>query len=1212
MRNQLKNIFQLSVIFILFISLILNGVTAYAENDKNKVGNSLGSAASNTNEFVFQDVPSTHWAYKYIKRLKDLKVVSGKGNGLFGPEDRLTREQFLTMIVLQQGYNMVNDKETFTDVPKGKWSNKYVETALKEGIIETKDYGRSFKPEQEISREEMALIMAKVLKLKEVEEEIKFTDKEEFTKNPKLIAALVNAKIIAGYPDGTFKPKQTLTRAEATTVIAQVIDYAYIFDDVPPAHWAYEYIKRLKDLKIVSGKGNGLFGPEDRLTREQFLTMTVLQQGYNIVNDKETFTDVPKGKWSNKYIETALKEGIIETKDYGRSFKPEQEISREEMALIIAKVLKLKEVEEEIKFTDKEEFTKNPKLIAALVNAGIIAGYPDGTFKPKQSLVRAEATVVISKVIDYKKDEPVTGDGNNDNNTDAGTGTGEDTEKADIVYKKNVYEIKEKYKYDIEQTQEDTFTFKNEAAKLKELKNDNILILPPIPNNPLGVVIKIIAITDGNNGEKIVKVVKPEAKEVIEKIDVKGKMPVTRENAVPVYLAEGVTLKNNQPAFLSPFKQKINGEKEKNQLALMSPDHLLQRAFAEYDIDKNEFSMNVDVKLKGNELKLNDDVTFAVKGEMKIKDIDFDVAYKNATDLDDLKFIIKSDVERNLKLSFDYSKCFGTEVSCDRENLEDKSFEEWQEIINKKGISLKTFKKSLFIFRVQNPANPALGLMVEGSIVAKADLSLGVEVDVTQIDSYRAGIENGEVVSKHTKRGPNVNLTGEAKVDGKAGVEVKGGLTLANLILIGADFEAGLKLEAMARASGGIKEVDANIWNAYKDVCAKGSVGYYVQAGLEASLIDADIFAIKKSLLDINGDFIKLSNCEKVDLQSAQDYLLLEEGEDTDLKVVKRMFDDEQLKMKVDKLSKNQEIRVSSKNNSIVEAKRKDTNNFSIHAKSNVKEKQKVNLLFELVEDGKVLSEIEVPVYIVKPTKLQVDPEKTFVMKKQKEQLLVRLSIPVPVEVIEQYEKLGLPVEKYRYKKVTQPNLLTYKSSKDFVIVNEFGEVTVKDDAKIGDTTDINVAYKGLTGKVSAQVSGSEEDKQALSGLSLPSAQQLILDAEQHANNILQAAVKSPEEEKFEDLQKHMKKFYEPKFTVKQFEKAYKYNRQWILNPYYLYPVTNVYNTEAIKTFSRVSETPLTLSVKVSVPVQGEQGESFTYTYDLVKKDGSWYLDDIN
>ncbi|MGR5941476.1 S-layer homology domain-containing protein [Bacillus pacificus] len=236
------------------------------------------------------------------------------------------------------------------------------------------------------------------------------------------------------------------------------------------------------------------------------------------------------------------------------------------MAIIIAKVLKLKEVNEEIKYEDKGEFTKNPKLIAALINAKIISGYPDGTFKPKQTLTRAESTAVISKVIDYKQDEPTTGDGNNDGNTGGGTGNGGNGEKASIVYKKNVYEVKEQYKNDIEQTQTDTFIFKKEAAKVKELKNDNILILPPIPNNPLGVVIKIISITDGSDGEKVVKAVQPDAKEVIEKIDVKEKVSVTRDNAKPVYLAEGVTLEEKQSAPLNPFQQKINGEKEKKSI----------------------------------------------------------------------------------------------------------------------------------------------------------------------------------------------------------------------------------------------------------------------------------------------------------------------------------------------------------------------------------------------------------------------------------------------------------------------------------------------------------------------------------------------------------------------------------------------------------------------------------------------------------------------
>ena len=166
--------------------------------------------------------------------------------------------------------------------------------------------------------------------------------------------------------------------------------------------------------------------------------MIVLQQGYKIIKDQETFKDVPKSKWSNQYIETAIKEGIIEKKEYGDSFKPEQEIPREEMAIIIAKVLKLKEVNEEIKYEDKGEFTKNPKLIAALINAKIISGYPDGTFKPKQTLTRAESTAVISKVIDYKQDEPTTGDGNNDGNTGGGTGNGGNGEKQ-VLYIKRTY-----------------------------------------------------------------------------------------------------------------------------------------------------------------------------------------------------------------------------------------------------------------------------------------------------------------------------------------------------------------------------------------------------------------------------------------------------------------------------------------------------------------------------------------------------------------------------------------------------------------------------------------------------------------------------------------------------------------------------------------------------------------------------------------------------
>ena len=94
--------------------------------------------------------------------------------------------------------------------------------------------------------------------------------------------------------------------------------------------------------------------------------------------------------------------------------------------------------------------------------------------------------------------------------------------------------------------------------------------------------------------------------------------------------------------------------------------------------------MNTDIKVTGKELGINDDLTFELKGQMKIKDVDFDVEYKDATNLDDLKFILKSEVENNLKYTFNYSHCFGGKVACDKENAETLTFKEWKEIIDKK------------------------------------------------------------------------------------------------------------------------------------------------------------------------------------------------------------------------------------------------------------------------------------------------------------------------------------------------------------------------------------------------------------------------------------------------------------------------------------------------------------------------------------------------
>ena len=53
---------------------------------------------------------------------------------------------------------------------------------------------------------------------------------------------------------------------------------------------------------------------------------------------------------------------------------------------------------------------------------------------------------------------------------------------------------------------------------------------------------------------------------------------------------------------------------------------------------------------------------------MKIKNVDVDILFKDVTNLDELKFILKGEVENNVKYTFDYSHCVGAPVNCDKKN----------------------------------------------------------------------------------------------------------------------------------------------------------------------------------------------------------------------------------------------------------------------------------------------------------------------------------------------------------------------------------------------------------------------------------------------------------------------------------------------------------------------------------------------------------------
>ena len=177
--------------------------------------------------------------------------MSGYGNGTFNPNANMTRAEAAQMF-----YNLLLNKDveittTFTDVAADKWYAQAVNVLASMGIIKGVGEGQ-FAPERTITRAEFAAIATRFANASN-EGGLDFTDIGSDAWYYSAVLTAVNYGWINGYPDGSFKPNNTITRAEVVIVVNNMlkreavpvhVDEAAIknFSDVTKAHWAYYQI----------------------------------------------------------------------------------------------------------------------------------------------------------------------------------------------------------------------------------------------------------------------------------------------------------------------------------------------------------------------------------------------------------------------------------------------------------------------------------------------------------------------------------------------------------------------------------------------------------------------------------------------------------------------------------------------------------------------------------------------------------------------------------------------------------------------------------------------------------------------------------------------------------------------------------------------------------------------------------------------------------
>lgn len=203
-------------------------------------------------------------------------------------------------------------------------------------------------------------------------------------------------------PDANVTITVTFVEGEEPTPVDPSTPSSDLFSDVPSTHWAYSFIKEMKDLGIVNGVSNTEFAPDANITRAEFAKMVAQAFGLKATATESVFTDCTASDWYTPFViagtEAGILKGISDTE-----FGANQQITRQDICTVLGRIL---DAENTISAAADSSFTDIDQVadyavaaVKAFVAAGVVNGYEDGTFRPTANATRAEVSKILCSVL---------------------------------------------------------------------------------------------------------------------------------------------------------------------------------------------------------------------------------------------------------------------------------------------------------------------------------------------------------------------------------------------------------------------------------------------------------------------------------------------------------------------------------------------------------------------------------------------------------------------------------------------------------------------------------------------------------------------------------------------------------------------------------------------------------------------------------------------
>lgn len=171
---------------------------------------------------AFRDIDQ-HWAEDAITQLKNVGALNGYADNTFRPGNAITRAEFVTALIRTMAANqlleMTDKTAAFGDV-QGTWSEQYVAIAAENNVIYGYPDG-TFRPNQNITRQEITVIIGRAFQMEATAEtETSFSDNDAIASWAKAWVAAATANgVISGYGDHSFRPANNATRAESAALL---------------------------------------------------------------------------------------------------------------------------------------------------------------------------------------------------------------------------------------------------------------------------------------------------------------------------------------------------------------------------------------------------------------------------------------------------------------------------------------------------------------------------------------------------------------------------------------------------------------------------------------------------------------------------------------------------------------------------------------------------------------------------------------------------------------------------------------------------------------------------------------------------------------------------------------------------------------------------------------------------------------------------------